>query len=78
MGDAHSNLVSQSIVKMLITLGSDLGVDIIAEGLETSGDVETLCKLGCNVAQGYYFHKPMSETELTELVSGKDAQFKVA
>ncbi len=63
-GDAHQNAVSRGIVRLLIALGKELGVDIIAEGLETIDDVQTLRNLGCRYAQGYYFHKPMAEAEL--------------
>lgn len=70
-GDAHANVVSRSIVKMLLSLGVDLCVDIIAEGLETIEDVETLQGLGCLLAQGYYFHRPLSEIDLSQAISGK-------
>ena len=46
-GDAATNGVTQSIVRMLIALGRELGVDIVAEGLETPVDVVTLRGLGC-------------------------------
>ncbi|WP_371224658.1 EAL domain-containing protein [Roseovarius sp. 2305UL8-3] len=78
VADAHDNPVSRSIVKMLVTLGQDLGVDIIAEGLETDGDVETLRRLGCRFAQGYYFCKPVSEADLSSLISGSPHCFDVA
>lgn len=69
-GDAHNNSVSRGIVRMLLTLGKELNVDIIAEGLETANDVDTLRELGCRYAQGYYFYKPMPEQEMTLLLSG--------
>lgn len=66
-GDAHGNPVSRSIVSMLLGLGSDLGVEIVAEGLETIDDVEMLQGLGCQYAQGYYFFKPMPEADILGL-----------
>ncbi len=60
-GDAHANAVSHSIVKMLIGLAQELDVDIVAEGLETEEDVNTLRRLGCGLAQGYFFDKPLTE-----------------
>lgn len=68
-GDAHANSVSRGIVRMLVALGKELGVDIIAEGLETPEDVKTLRGLGCRFAQGYHFLKPAPEAELVELIS---------
>ena len=67
-GDAATNSVSRSIVKMIINLGHELGVRVVAEGLETPEDVETLNDLECDLAQGYYFAKPMSETDLSEMI----------
>ncbi len=67
-GDAHCNSVSRSIVRMLLTLGNELGVDVIAEGLETEKDVETLMQLGCKYAQGYFFSKPVNADKFCELI----------
>lgn len=67
-GDAHANAVSKGIVRMLVGLGSELDVDVIAEGLETSDDVATLRGLGCQYAQGFYFHKPLFKNDYLELV----------
>lgn len=68
-GDAYHDPVSRGIVRMLVGLGRELGVDIIAEGLETSDDVATLRGLGCRFAQGYFFHRPMPEDELIYLIA---------
>ena len=68
--DAATNEVSQSILRMLIALGRELGVDIVAEGLETPQDVATLRNLGCLYAQGYHFFRPMPEVELLPLLMG--------
>lgn len=68
-GDAHENEVSKSIVRMLVTLGRDLGVDIVAEGLETQSCVETLRDLGCPLAQGYHFYKPMPANDVEILLN---------
>ena len=69
-GDAHANSVSRSIVSMLLGLGREMGVEIVAEGLETIDDVETLRSLGCQFAQGFYFHRPTSESEIIALLQG--------
>ncbi|MEM9582661.1 MAG: EAL domain-containing protein [Pseudomonadota bacterium] len=69
-GDASGNKVSRGIVRMLLTLGQELDVDIIAEGLETIDDVQTLKSLGCHYAQGFYYHKPLPETEIAALLTG--------
>ncbi len=68
-GDADENDVSKSIVRMLVTLGLELNVDIIAEGLETQSCVETLRDLGCRLAQGYHFFKPMPASAVEDLLA---------
>jgi len=44
-------------------LGREMGMTVIAEGVEDVGTAEYLLDLGCNEAQGYYFGRPMPEDE---------------
>ncbi|MCY4337140.1 MAG: EAL domain-containing protein [Litoreibacter sp.] len=68
--DACANPVSHSIVKMLVGLGRELGVDVIAEGLETAQDAQALRDIGCGLAQGFVFSKPLSADDLGALLHG--------
>lgn len=70
-GDAFANATSRSIVKMLLGLGKEMKVDIIAEGLETQDDVDTLRTLGCHYAQGYHYSKPVPEAEIIQTIMAK-------
>jgi diguanylate cyclase (GGDEF)-like protein len=54
------------IARMIISLGHTLGMDVIAEGVETSADAETLRSLGCEFGQGYFWAKPLPVNEATE------------
>ena len=47
----------------LTNLANDLGMPVIAEGVETAEDVEMIRAAGCQIAQGYYFAKPMPVSE---------------
>ena len=47
------------IVRSTINLGHDLGLNVIAEGVEDSSTLERLATLGCDLAQGYHVSKPM-------------------
>ena len=67
-GDAHGNSVSRSIVRMLVALGRELDVDVVAEGLENQETVETLRELGCCLAQGYHFFKPLAVGDAKALI----------
>ena len=57
------------IVNTIIDLAHNLGMDCIAEGVETAQQLEELRKLGCNHAQGLLFSKPLSAERAWELIS---------
>lgn len=57
-----TNPVKQSIVKGILHVARDLGISIIAEGIETRNELETLRDFGINLFQGYYFAKPAYES----------------
>jgi diguanylate cyclase (GGDEF)-like protein/PAS domain S-box-containing protein len=48
------------ILRSIITLAHDLGMDVVAEGAETDSDAVELFQLGCEFAQGFVFGEPMS------------------
>jgi EAL domain-containing protein (putative c-di-GMP-specific phosphodiesterase class I) len=66
--DMHKNEPSKALVKSIIDLGKNLKMKIVAEGVETKEEATELKKLGCDLAQGYYFAKPMPEKEVTALL----------
>jgi diguanylate cyclase (GGDEF)-like protein len=53
------------IANMIVGLGKNLGLDVIAEGVETEGQLEYLRAHGCDIAQGYLYAKPQTPEELT-------------
>ena len=50
---------TMTIVRSILQMANDLQMTSIAEGIETKEQYELLKQIGCNVAQGYYFYKPM-------------------
>jgi EAL domain-containing protein (putative c-di-GMP-specific phosphodiesterase class I) len=50
--------IDRAIVKMAILLGHELGLEVIAEGVETKEQFEWIKNEGCDVIQGYYFSRP--------------------
>lgn len=56
---------SLEIVQGVIGLSHNLGIDVIAEGVESLEILEKLKKLSCDYVQGYYFSKPVSSDEAT-------------
>ena len=61
------------ILRSIVTLAHDLGMDIVAEGAETESDAIELYQLGCEFAQGYIFGHPMSASEARKLVGAAQA-----
>jgi EAL domain-containing protein (putative c-di-GMP-specific phosphodiesterase class I) len=57
------------IVKTIISLGHQLGMDVIAEGIETAFQLAGLQKLDCNYGQGYFFAKPLPIEGATALIA---------
>lgn len=52
--DENDRVITQTIV----SIGQQFGLDVIAEGVETQEQYESLLAMGCNLFQGYLFHKP--------------------
>ena len=53
-----------TIVRSTIDLGRNLGLQVVAEGVETEEVWNTLNELGCTIAQGYYLSRPVPPDEL--------------
>ena len=49
-----------AIVRSIITLGHDLGLEVVAEGVETRRIYDQLARLGCDTIQGYWLSYPLS------------------
>ena len=61
----ESNDRGGPISKMIIGLGQNLGLEVIAEGVETEAQLEYMREHGCDVAQGYLYARPESPEDLT-------------
>ena len=61
--DLANHPETQSVVKSVIQLGQGLGLEVVAEGIESSEDEAVLKALHCATGQGYYYAKPMPATE---------------
>lgn len=61
---------SEVVVKAMIDLGKGLKQRVVAEGVEDSTAAKVLKRLGCDMAQGYYFGRPMDITSLRAYLRG--------
>ena len=62
----------QRILKFIIDLANSMDLSVIAEGVETSEQLERLRDLGCDQAQGYFFSRPMPACSFEELLRSED------
>ena len=58
--DSERNMKANMIIKNIINMSEDLGIDTLTEGVETAKQFEKLFDMGCRLYQGYYFSKPVS------------------
>jgi diguanylate cyclase (GGDEF)-like protein/PAS domain S-box-containing protein len=59
---------SLEIVKAIVNLGCNLGMNVVAEGIETQNQLNQLNALNCQYGQGYWFSAPMSNTIATHFL----------
>ena len=66
--DMTTNNSNASIVKTIIALGHNLGLEVIAEGVETQDQANALRSLQCDVMQGYLISRPVPADEMTRFM----------
>ncbi len=66
MRDNHHNT---EIVRAVIAMAHDLGMDAVAEGVETVDQLTQLKRLGCNYGQGYLFNRPINQAAIEQLLN---------
>ena len=59
------------ILRSIISLAHDLGMEVVAEGAETDSDAVELYQLGCEYAQGFHFGEPMSAEDARALLQAE-------
>jgi diguanylate cyclase (GGDEF)-like protein/PAS domain S-box-containing protein len=60
------------IVRAVVALARNLGLEVVAEGIETVTQLNQLKALGCEQGQGYYFSEPINEESATELIQKEE------
>jgi EAL domain-containing protein (putative c-di-GMP-specific phosphodiesterase class I) len=66
-----SDRKSDAIVKTILMLGENLGIEVVAEGIETVGQLEMLQQLGCKLGQGFLFSRPV-DAQIAEALLQKN------
>ncbi len=68
--DIANSPSDEAIISAIITLGQGLNLTVVAEGVETTEQVEKLRSLHCDAFQGYWFSPPVPSWQMTELLQG--------
>ena len=63
-------------MRSIIEIGRSLGIEIVAEGVETMEHADMLHRLGCDLLQGYAFAKPLSREAF--LAFGREMRWQIA
>ena len=56
------------LVKLIIDIAKYLRLKVVAEGVETEGQLSLLKNAGCDLVQGYYFSRPVPADEFKEMI----------
>ncbi len=65
---AKSTKRAYTVISNVLRMASELHIHTVAEGVETKEHINLLRELGCDMVQGYYFAKPMPQTEFEKLM----------
>jgi EAL domain-containing protein (putative c-di-GMP-specific phosphodiesterase class I) len=68
VGDMTTSTDDAAIVRAIIGLAGELGIEVVAEGVETAGERAFLLSAGCQLAQGNYFSAPVPLQTATEML----------
>ncbi|AOM83359.1 diguanylate cyclase/phosphodiesterase (GGDEF & EAL domains) with PAS/PAC sensor(s) [Salisediminibacterium beveridgei] len=68
--DIESGIESAQMIGSIIDMAHNIGLEVVAEGIENSDQVSILKSCGCDYFQGFYFYKPMSKESAERLVRG--------
>lgn len=67
LADNSQNEEGETILRYLIAMAKELDLTVVTEGVETLEQVNFLTEIGCDIAQGYYFSKPVSLRDFDKL-----------
>jgi diguanylate cyclase (GGDEF)-like protein/PAS domain S-box-containing protein len=65
------------IIRAIIAMAHSLGLEVVAEGVETASQIECLRAAGCDLVQGYHYHRPLPSADMTALL-GADPRLVIA
>jgi diguanylate cyclase (GGDEF)-like protein len=76
LADVLTDPVANKVTSGIISLAKSVGLAVIAEGIETKGQLELLRVLGCDFAQGYLLGRPMLAADIVAALSAQEPRLK--
>lgn len=76
ISDMCSNSSSRQIVQTLLNLSHSLGMHVVAEGVESEDQMRALDELGCELAQGYLFSRPMPSADVENWLAERQKEMQ--
>lgn len=73
----ETNETDRRLVKLILDIAKYLRVKVVAEGVETEGQLAILKEYGCNLVQGYLFSRPVTPNEFAELIKTELADGRI-
>lgn len=74
--DIDRNPRNEAVVRSILELAEQLGMNVLAEGVETQQHVHQLLQLGCHYIQGYYYGRPMKTSDFEQWVDHQLPELK--
>ncbi|KNY25620.1 bifunctional diguanylate cyclase/phosphodiesterase [Pseudobacteroides cellulosolvens] len=71
VSDVSKGIFKETMLESIIILAHKLGLDVIAEGVETRDQLFSVRKFNCDFAQGFHFSEPISESDLDDYLKHK-------
>jgi len=66
--DIGDDQYDEEIIKVMVVIAHTMGIEVVAEGIETNQQLAFLVSIGCDLGQGYFFSKPLSVTDTVNVV----------
>ena len=73
VAQAHVDRGDAMLVRSTVQLAHELGLKVVAEGVEESACLEYLVQIGCEYAEGYFVGRPLTADDLAELAASTGA-----
>ena len=72
VGSMITSRESRMIVETIVTLAQSIGIDVIAEGIETDRQCKLLRTMGCSLGQGFLFSPPLTTVDATRMIAHQE------